>query len=64
MALGFFVALAALRDLGVSEESACRLLADHWNDRCVPPWQPDELAVKVSNAYAYGQNEAGAALSR
>jgi len=55
-----FATAAALRDLGVSEESACRLLADHWNDRCVPPWQPDELAVKVSNAYAYGQNEAGA----
>ncbi|HEY4940000.1 MAG TPA: bifunctional DNA primase/polymerase [Rhizomicrobium sp.] len=55
-----FATAAAVRDLGVSEESAGRLLADHWNDRCVPPWQADELETKISNAYAYGQNEAGA----
>lgn len=35
-------------------------MRDHWNDRCVPPWDHDELELKVKNAFAYSQNIIGA----
>lgn len=50
-----------LRDFGVSEEVALELMLDHWNDSCSPPWTPDELAVKVANAYHYGNLPPGVA---
>jgi hypothetical protein len=49
-----------LRDLGLSKESALALIQEHFNPRCIPPWEPDELAVKVANAFRYGANEPGA----
>lgn len=49
-----------LRDRGVSEALALDLLLEHWNERCLPPWSPDELRAKVENAFAYAQNPAGA----
>jgi hypothetical protein len=55
-----FKVACAVKDLGVSEAMAVDLMAEHWNPRCCPPWAPDELAVKVANAYAYGQNAPGA----
>lgn len=48
-----------LRDLGVSAVTALQLLVEFWNPHCQPPWPPDELAVKVANAYNYAQNDAG-----
>lgn len=54
-----FRVAAYLRDFGVSEGHALDLMLDGWNDRCSPPWMPDELERKVANAYAYGQNGAG-----
>lgn len=48
-----------LKDFGVSSATALDLMAEHWNDRCSPPWDVDELAVKVENAYRYGQNPPG-----
>jgi hypothetical protein len=48
-----------LKDFGLSSATALDLMAEHWNDRCAPPWQLDELAVKVENAYRYGQNPPG-----
>lgn len=49
-----------LRDFGVSEAQAAELLTT-WNTICSPPWSPQELAIKVRNAYHYGQNEPGSA---
>ncbi len=46
-----------LGDLGLSEETAFELMLDHWNDRCSPPWQPDELATKVHNGFTYGREK-------
>jgi AAA domain/Bifunctional DNA primase/polymerase, N-terminal len=46
---------AMLRNLGVSEPVALDLLLDHWNPRCDPPWQPEELQAKVSNAFQYAK---------
>ena len=34
------------------EDVALRLLAEHFNPRCDPPWSDRELAHKVSDAYA------------
>ena len=50
-----------LKDLGATESDACRLLAEHWNDRCSPPWDYDELVRKVANAYRYGREAPGTA---
>lgn len=45
---------ARLKDFGCTEKEAFELMRDHWNSRCVPPWSPEELKVKVQNAYKYG----------
>lgn len=46
-----------LRDRGLSRAGAYHLLLQHWNDRCIPPWQPEDLWVKVGNAFDYAQND-------
>lgn len=51
---------AALGDMGISEDAAVELLGD-WNAACVPPWDADELARIVHNAYSYRQNDTGVA---
>jgi hypothetical protein len=48
-----FRTAAWLRDLGLSEPAALEHMLDHWNDRQSPPWSPDDLAIKVANAYQY-----------
>lgn len=54
-----YATVCALRDMGLSRTQALGALLEGWNDRCSPPWELDELGVKVRNAYNYGQNEAG-----
>jgi len=49
-----------LKDFGLTQDNAFFALSEYWNDRCSPPWAPDELEQKVSNAYAYGKNSFGA----
>ncbi|MFZ5791871.1 MAG: bifunctional DNA primase/polymerase [Pseudomonadota bacterium] len=48
-----------LKDMGCSQASALMLLDLHWNERCSPPWDPDELAGKVANVYRYGREAIG-----
>ncbi|BAE50733.1 bifunctional DNA primase/polymerase [Paramagnetospirillum magneticum] len=50
-----------VRDYGVSREMALELLLDHWNDRCCPPWSPEDLELKVGNAYKYAREQIGCA---
>jgi hypothetical protein len=50
-----YAVACGLRDRGVSQAQALDLMQD-WNARCVPPWEPSALSVKVRNAYNYGQN--------
>jgi hypothetical protein len=47
------------RDLGVSDEVAWALMAELWNPRCIPPWDLDELRVKVRNAFDYATGQPG-----
>lgn len=44
---------ARLRDFGLSQQTALELMLDCWNERQSPPWMPDDLAVKVDNAFRY-----------
>ncbi|MBS0252405.1 MAG: bifunctional DNA primase/polymerase [Proteobacteria bacterium] len=41
-------------------DTAFRLLLEHWNPRCQPPWDVEDLAVIVGNAVNYKQNAIGA----
>ena len=48
-----FKVACGVRDCGVSADTALDLMLDEWNFRCIPEWQPDELEVKVRNAFEY-----------
>jgi Bifunctional DNA primase/polymerase, N-terminal/AAA domain len=49
---------AAVRDCGVSEPVAAVLMQE-WADRCSPPLLPDDVRMRVENAYLYAQNPGG-----
>lgn len=55
-----FIVACEVQNLGVSEETAFKLISDVWNPACVPPWDEAELAVIVSSAARNAQNEHGA----
>lgn len=62
---------AELRDYGVSCEAALGIVlnplspaVESWNANCQPPWEPSEIETIFRNAYAYGQNTAGAWATR
>jgi hypothetical protein len=57
------VACAVRRDYGITAETTYKLLLDEWNDRCFPPWEPEDLWQKVENAENYGTRVEGAATS-
>jgi len=48
-----------LKDLGCDLPNAFKFMWDHWNEYCQPPWEPEELEIKIQNAYAYGSNPIG-----
>jgi hypothetical protein len=52
-------AAMCVRDLGVPQERAAEAMAA-WNEKCEPPWTPDDLDKKISNAYRYAKNPQGA----
>lgn len=47
-------------NLGLSPAIGFEVIRDEWNPHCIPPWELEELAVKVRNASEYAQNEPGA----
>jgi hypothetical protein len=53
-----FRTVCRIRDFGVPRDRALEALAD-WNERCTPPWDQEELALKVANAYQYAQDAPG-----
>lgn len=50
---------AMMRSFGLSEDTALRILDEVYSTKCFPPWDYDELAVKVQNAYAYATSAPG-----
>ena len=55
----FVTAARLVRELALSVDTTFNLMAQHYNPRCVPPWQLDELRGKVENAAAYGSADMG-----
>jgi hypothetical protein len=47
-------------DFGLSPHTAQALIEEIWNPHCAPPWDADELEVKLKNASKFRQNEVGA----
>ena len=54
-----FKTACVLKDFGLSEYAAWEAMVDHWNPRCQPPWDEEELETKIRNAYRYGELPAG-----
>jgi hypothetical protein len=54
-----FKVACGVRGKGVDAEECLQLMLNNWNDYCSPPWDDNELAVKVANAYAHAQNAQG-----
>ncbi len=54
------VACMGVRDYGLSEQTTFRLMLEHFNPRCQPPWEADDLQKKVENAEAYSIGQTGA----
>lgn len=57
------IAAKLVRDYALSNETAFRLMLDHWNARCSPPWDAGELWKKVDNADQYATGQTGQALA-
>lgn len=55
----FVTAARLVREMALTAETAFDLLLTHWNPRCQPPWDPDELWHKVENAVQYGSADEG-----
>lgn len=53
-----------LLEMAISPETARDLMAEHWNPRCIPPWDEAELATKILNAWRYGQETKGGKAER
>jgi hypothetical protein len=49
----------AVLDRGVSPETALELMLEHWNERCSPPWEPEDLRKKIENAAEHRQSAIG-----
>lgn len=54
-----YATAAMMKSFGISEALAVELMEDHWNLRCNPPWDSDDLAVKVRNGYQYNTSPPG-----
>lgn len=48
-----------VKDMGLSEGTTFSAMLEHWNERCAPAWDADELKQKVENAFAYSLSGAG-----
>lgn len=49
-----------VRDQGISKEKTIELMGEYWNEtKAKPPWTPNELSKKVSNAFNYAKDRPG-----
>ena len=54
-----YATAAMMKSFGLSQARALELMEDHWNKRCIPPWDYDELEVKVRNGYKTNTSQPG-----
>ena len=52
---------AHVKDFGLSADVVWNLMLDEFNDRCEPPWSPEDLRTIVDNAFAHGKKAIGIA---
>lgn len=55
-----YVTFCKLKEHGIGQDKALELALEHWNDRCSPPWDYDDLQKKCESAYKSAQNGTGA----
>lgn len=48
-----------VRDFNISEEVCYDLMLELFNDKCEPPWDPEELLTKIKNGYKYADRPMG-----
>lgn len=58
-----FTAACRCRDYGLTQIQALKVLLEHFNPRCLPPWSEKELRIKIKNAYKYNKSPKGILLS-
>jgi hypothetical protein len=58
-----FRAACVMARFGLPKDTALRLLLDHYNPRCVPPWREAELRHKIDDAYKAESNHGSMATS-
>lgn len=49
-----------IKDMGISAIKCLELMDTHYNPRCNPPWDIEDLETKIDNAYKYGRTPPGA----
>jgi hypothetical protein len=54
-----FKVAARVMEIGTAPETALALMMEHWNSRCSPPWDIDELKAVVKNAETYMKSTVG-----
>ena len=54
-----FSVAAVGHDFGLHPDICLSLMAEHYNPKCEPPWSPQQLKIKVYNAYRYSGELAG-----
>lgn len=47
------------RDFALTAQKTFELMAEHWNPRCIPVWELEDLKKKVDNAYRYNADKVG-----
>ncbi len=47
------------RDLNLSPAVTHALIMKFYNESCSPPWDPEQLQIKINNAYKYANGAAG-----
>lgn len=54
-----FKVAAEGRQRGLPYERVFQLMDEYYNPRCLPPWQSNELKLKVTNAFSYATGAPG-----
>jgi len=57
-----YATAAMLKSFGISQSLAFDLMWEHWNPRCMPPWdngEVDHLEAKINNGYSYNTSPPG-----
>lgn len=47
------------KDFAISKGKCLELMLEHFNPRCLPPWEEDHLREKIEHAYEYSQSPLG-----